>query len=124
MRTVAFTLALALSAAPLAAQDAEEERVDLAEDGETGDSAPMDWDEDSQAMAEFERQMSESFAMFSDLFKVDPLTPEQEARLPLAGEMALEIMPEGTFATVMEDTMGPMMGAIMGAVTADPRLRL
>lgn len=125
MRTrVSIALALALSAAPLAAQDVGGEEVDLAEEGETGDSAATAWDAEAEAMAAFEREMTESFAMFSDLFAVEPLTPDQQARLPLAGKMAIEIMPEGTFGAVMEQSMGPMMGAIMGAVTADPRIRL
>ncbi|NBC89146.1 MAG: DUF2059 domain-containing protein [Alphaproteobacteria bacterium] len=121
---MATALALALWAAPLAAQDAGGEEVDLAEGGETGDPSAMDRDAEAEAMAAFEREMTESFAMFSDLFEVEALTEDQEARLPLAGKMAIEIMPEGTFATVMEQSMGPMMGAIMGAVTADPRIRL
>jgi len=121
---MATALALALWAAPLAAQDSGGEEVDLAEGGETGDPSAMGRDAEAEAMAAFEREMTESFAMFSDLFEVEALTADQEARLPLAGKMAIEIMPEGTFATVMEQSMGPMMGAIMGAVTADPRIRL
>lgn len=121
---MATALALALWAAPLAAQDAGGKEVDLAEGDETGDPSAMDRDAEAEAMAAFEREMTESFAIFSDLFEVEALTADQEARLPLAGKMAVEIMPEGTFATVMEQSMGPMMGAIMGAVTADPRIRL
>lgn len=124
MKKTAIALALALSAAPLGAQDTGAEEVDLAEDGETGDMSPMEWDEDAEALAAFEREMAESFALFSELFPVEPLTPEQEARLPLAARMAGTIMPEGTFGKVMEESMAPMMGAIMNAVTADPRIRL
>ncbi|MEE4204740.1 MAG: DUF2059 domain-containing protein [Erythrobacter sp.] len=127
MKTFAAALVLALAGAggacgssPLAAEDSE--KVEPADEAEIG--SDFDWSPEGEAMAEFEREMTESFAIFSEVFKVEPLTPEQEARLPLAGEMAIRIMPEGTFAEVMDDMMAPMMNAVMGVITADPRIRL
>lgn len=115
--TAISAFALACSA-PLMAQE-EGGAAETAEE-----EAPEFLTEDEEAMAEFEREMADAFSLFGDLFKVDPLSPEQEALLPLAEQMANVIMPEGTFALVMQDTMKPMMDAMMSGIASDPRLRL
>lgn len=106
--------ALAL-AAPLAAQEAaevatEEEVIFLTEE-----------EEELQTL---EKEMTEAFSLFGTLFKAEPLTPEQEALLPLATQMAGTIMPEGSFGTAMRETIDPMMTMIMGTIDSDPRVRL
>ncbi len=86
---IAGIAALALGQ-PLAAQDAE-----------TGDDMA-----EISAMAD----------IFGDMFKAEPLTAEQEARLPQAETVVDKIFPPGSFAKMMEDTLEPMMDAITASV--------
>lgn len=79
--------ALALAPQPLAAQDAA-----------ATNAAQMD--EVMQAMA--------------GLFQAEPLTPEQEARLPAASALVAVMMPEGFYA----EMMGEMMDGMFGPMTA------
>ena len=100
----AITLsALALSsAAPVAAQS------------ETAEAA-------TAAQAEFDAIGS----LFGDMFgTADPLTPEQEARVPTAQAVVVKLFPEGTYARMMDETMAPMMDAMMGNLTGSPALSL
>ncbi|MCK0127033.1 DUF2059 domain-containing protein [Erythrobacter sp. F6033] len=92
--TLALT-AFALTPSPALAQD-EDEQVEMAEGDETGA------DELGQAMA-----------MLSGLFPVEPLTADQEARLPLAQNIIAKMIPEGTLGEMMEGMMGDMLGPIM-----------
>ena len=111
-------LSLAL-AAPLAAQDTLP-----AEQAEGASEEFTFLTEEEEELANFEKEMTAAFGMLGEIFKVEPLTPEQEARVPLGQEMARAIMPKGAFATAMNESMAPMMDMIMGSVTADPRIRL
>lgn len=53
--------------------------------------------------------------MFGAMFvEPEPLTADQEARLPAAQAVVGQIFPEGTYAKLMEETMGPMMDGIFG----------
>lgn len=52
--------------------------------------------------------------------KAQPLTAEQEARLPEAQLVVASIFPEGTYAKMMGDTMEPMMASITGAMVQMP----
>jgi len=118
-------LALGLSPA-LAAQEvtiAEEDQVDLVSaDAEAEEFIFLS--EEEQVLADLEASIGEAFAMLSAIFKVEPLTEEQEARVPLGAEMAGHIMPDGAFGVAMNETLQPMMTMIMGVVTDDPRIRL
>ena len=89
--------ALTLAAPPLAAQDAGEEAVDLASDGNPADSNGMD----------------EAMALFGAMFKAEPLTPEQEARLPQAQRVVGQLIPEGTLGEMMGSMFDKMLGPIM-----------
>lgn len=80
--------------------------------------------EEEEELQNLEKEMTAAFSVFGELFKAEPLTPEQEALLPLATEMARHIMPEGSFGTAMRDTIDPMMTMIMGKIDSDPRVRL
>ncbi len=131
--------AMSLSAAPLAAQDGVDEavsdaaeavvepvtseQVDLTSEGEPAEEF-LFLSEEEEELANFEQEINAAFGMLGDIFKVDPLTPEQEARLPLGKEMAGFMMPEGSFGTAMKETMEPMITMMMGTVTSDPRIRL
>ena len=107
-------LALALSAAPA-----------LAQDGDVASEEVFEFQTaEEEAAEEFEREMTEAFAIFGELFEADPLTEEQEARLPLAKRMTDKVFPTGSFKVIMEESMEPMMNAMMGAVTEDPRTEL
>lgn len=87
------TLALAT---PVMAQDAEMEAGD-AEISVEVLGAMLGEDEDFQA--------------FLELFKPKPLTPEQEARLPLAAQVVGAMIPDGTMGELMtsmfRDIVGP-----------------
>lgn len=98
--------ALSLLAAPVrvAAQDAVEppplqmfEQVPLAEDE---GNAPSD---DAQAMAALAGMMGAAM-------KVDPLTPEQQARLPQAEAIITRIMPTGAMAEMSQQMFGGFLG--------------
>lgn len=96
--------ALALAAPPLAAQEAAPEV----------DAATSEAEEMQQAMA-----------MLSGMFPAEPLTAEQEARLPQAQRIIAALIPEGTLGEMMggmfDKIMGPMMNmagpASIGTVT-------
>ncbi len=115
-----------VAASPVLAQSGEEEQVDVARDGEASAEEPdfTFLTEEEEEMAALEDEMEAAFSIFGELFKADPLTPQQEALLPLANQMTGYIMPEGTFGSMMKDTMEPMMSTIMGAALENPRMRI
>lgn len=80
----AAPLALAFGSAPLAAQATDDEARE-----------------------------AEVMAQLSTMFAVEPLTPEQEARLPLAAELVARVMPEGTLGEVMDTMFDGFLGPIM-----------
>lgn len=55
----------------------------------------------------------DDFAAIAAMFEVEPLTAEQEARLPLATQIVGRVLPEGAMMEVMgsmfERTLGPIM---------------
>jgi Uncharacterized protein conserved in bacteria (DUF2059) len=109
--------------AQIEADQAADEQVDLTSDGAPAEELVF-LTEEEEELANLEQEINDAFGVLSEIFKVEPLTPEQEARVPLGQEMARFIMPEGSFGTAMNDTMEPMMTMIMGTVTDDPRIRL
>lgn len=75
-------------------------------------SAQEDSAEDAQAMA----TLMEAFA-------AEPLTPEEEARLPLAETVVAKMLPPGSMKKVMDSTFGGLMGPFMDmAAAAGPNL--
>lgn len=99
----ATTCALALAfAAPAAAQD----------DGVA-------------SSAEVDREQAAIGALFGDLFgTADPLTPEQEAGLPMAQSVVLKLFPEGTYAKMMNETLAPMFDQMFTSMGMTPGLML
>lgn len=90
---LALATPLALLASPLAANDA---------------------DPDAEREAE-------AMAALSQMFVAEPLTPEQQARLPLAQALVEQIMPPGTMNEVMGGMFDNMLGPLMEmAATAGP----
>ena len=93
---IAFAGPLVLAAQPVAAQD----------EG-AGDAA-----------------MEDAFAVMAGMFEVEPLTPEQEARMPAARALIDRIMPEGTMAEVMAGTFDGLLGPMLAATSTDSASRL
>ncbi|TIX49240.1 DUF2059 domain-containing protein [Alteraurantiacibacter aquimixticola] len=58
-------------------------------------------------------EMQQLSAMFSQMFTAEPLTAEQEARLPLATELVVQVMPEGFYGRMMEDMLGGILDPLM-----------
>ena len=54
-------------------------------------------------------------AMANIFGKAEPLTAEQQARIPAAEHVVARIFPPGTYARMMNDTMKPMMDNVMGS---------
>lgn len=67
------------------------------------------------------RAMDAISAAFGD---VEPLTAEQESRVPAATLVVDKIFPTGTYAKMMEETMEPMMDSIMGSMLEMPAAEL
>ncbi|MDJ0979551.1 MAG: hypothetical protein QNI87_13570 [Erythrobacter sp.] len=88
--------------------------------------APLAAQEDSEPSAEeIEQELDAMGAMFGDMFgNAEPLTPEQEARVPLAQSVVLKVFPEGTYAKMMDETMKPMMDAVMANIAGSPGVLL
>lgn len=67
------------------------------------------YDETSAEAAELEAAM----AKLGEMFATEPLTAEQEARLPAASRIVALMIPEGTMGeimgTMLDDMLGPMM---------------
>ncbi len=115
-------LAAFVCAAPLAAQEAAPPPAPPT--APSADEEVVFLTEEEEELRAIEQDMAEAFSLFGTLFKADPLTPEQEALLPVATEMARRIMPEGSFRTAMRETIDPMMTVIIGNLDSNPRVRL
>lgn len=68
--------------------------------------------------AEDEAAMDAAFAALAENFEVEPLTAEQEARLPLAREIVAKLIPEGTLGELMGSMFDGMLGP-MAALSAN-----
>lgn len=51
-----------------------------------------------------------------EVFKAEPLLPEQQARLPQAEAVVGQLFPPGTYRKMMDQMMGPMMDGIMSQI--------
>lgn len=90
-------LSLAACSSPVLAQDEGEEFEELAAMGE----------------------------MFGDVFgTAEPLTPEQEARLPAAKALVARLFPEGSYAKLMQESMGPMFDGVLGGAILGSKFEL
>ena len=69
---------------------------------------PIFASEEDEVSEQIAAELMEEFAMFGELFAADPLTEEQESRLPAAKELARHLMPAGSFADSIQTTMEPM----------------
>ncbi len=76
------------------------------------------------AMAQDNDAEMEAFADLGAMFEVEPLTPEQEARLPRARAIMEKVLPEGTLADVMGDSFDGILGPMMEMANNDPSAAL
>nr|WP_298924789.1 hypothetical protein [uncultured Erythrobacter sp.] len=95
LSATAALAAFTLTPAPALAQDGDEQ-VSVAE----GEQAGAD-------------ELEQAMAMLSGMFPVEPLTADQETRLPLAEQIVAKMIPEGTLGEMMEGMMGDMLGPMM-----------
>ncbi len=104
---------------PSAAQGGDAEPADPApvEEGEE----PVFGTELEEAMGEIGDDWPDFTTLFGDAFAPQPLTAEQEARLPLAGRVVDRIFPQGTYARMMDTTLKPMMDGLLKAQLSAPR---
>jgi len=61
--------------------------------------------------------------MFKELFKAEPLTSAEEARLPAARQLADSLLPPGAYGKAIEESFAPMAGKIIAMVEADDTAR-
>ena len=60
------------------------------------------------------------FGAMSEMFEVEPLTPEQEARMPLARTLAAQVVPEGAMTEMMSGMFDGLLGPMMNGLASDP----
>lgn len=69
--------------------------------------------DDAEYQAGEQEEMAGVMAMLGSMFKAEPLTAEQQARLPLAQTIVGKIMPDGTMREMFDGMMGGMFGDLM-----------
>lgn len=57
--------------------------------------------------------------MFKEVFKAEPLTPAEEARLPAAQQLANSLIPPGSYGAALEGALAPMADKVMAMVEPD-----
>ncbi|MEM6826609.1 MAG: DUF2059 domain-containing protein [Pseudomonadota bacterium] len=91
-------------------------------------SAPIVAAQDEAASteeAELQKELDAVGDMFGDMFgTAEPLTADQEARVPMAQQVVLKLFPEGTYSKMMEETMAPMMDGLLGSIAGSPAVTL
>lgn len=97
-------IALLTVPAALAAQEAQAP-VELETAESDAETAPSSEEAELAAMTE----------MFSGLFTAEPLTPEQETRLPAAERLIAKIIPEGTLGEMMDKMFNGALGPLLAA---------
>lgn len=70
------------------------------------------------AMAQDNAVMGQ-LAALGAMFEVEPLTPEQQARLPLARQIVMKVLPDGAMMEVMGSTFDGVLGPIMEMANGD-----
>ncbi|WFL78785.1 hypothetical protein P7228_06910 [Altererythrobacter arenosus] len=75
----------------------------------------------TQPVAAQDEPDAEAFAALSEMFKVEPLTAEQQARLPQAQAIIERMIPEGAMGEMMGSMFDGIMTPIMEMATKAPR---
>ena len=76
---------------------------------------PVFAQDEAEYQAGEQEEMAGVMAMLGSMFKAEPLTAEQQARLPLAQTIVGKIMPDGTMREMFDGMMGGMFGELMTA---------
>ena len=95
---------------PAVAQDGAAEQAES--DGE-GEALPEDFDL-GQLIG----------GMFGELYAAEPLTPEQEARLPAATQAAAVALPDGLYGRIMRQAVDGLVGPLLGTLSAPSKADL
>ena len=76
-------------------------------------SAPLVAQDDQDDLAASQAELEQAIGAMAQMFPKEPLTPEQEARLPAAQRIVALMIPEGTMGDIMgkmiDDIVRPMM---------------
>lgn len=72
-------------------------------------------DDAPSAPASAEAELAAITEMFSGMFTAEPLTAEQEARLPAAQRLIAKVIPEGTMAEMMDTMFDGVLGSMLAA---------
>ncbi|MCP5395570.1 MAG: DUF2059 domain-containing protein [Sphingomonadaceae bacterium] len=72
------------------------------------------------AASPLDAQESMPPSLLGEAFKAEPLTAEEEARLPAAEQVVDRIFPPGTYRRMMDETMQPVMDQVMGGMLNVP----
>ena len=76
------------------------------------------------AQDEADAAAMEQFAAMGEMFDVEPLTSEQEARLPLAREIMQRVLPEGAMQEMLGSTFDGILGPLMIMAEGDTSVAL
>lgn len=101
--------ALALAPQPLAAQDMADDMAVTESEGESEEA------EDGAVTGD---PMADAMGMLGAMFAAEPLTAEQEARLPQATRIITRMIPEGTLGEMMGGMFDKLMNPMMAALDA------
>ena len=75
----------------------------------------------AQPVAAQDESEEDAFAAFAAMFTAEPLTEEQQARLPLAKEIVGKMIPEGTLGEMMGGMFDSIFDPIMEMATSNPK---
>ena len=75
----------------------------------------------AQPVAAQDESEEDAFAAFAEMFTAEPLTEEQQARLPLAKEIVGKMIPEGTLGEMMGGMFDSIFDPIMEMATSNPK---
>jgi hypothetical protein len=106
-----FSIALLITM-PAFAQDGSDEAAFAEEAGPEADA-------DSDALADLPPELAALATLFGT---AEPLTAEQEARLPTADRVAASLVPEGAFVKLIQTSAAPVIETMLGTL-ADNTLR-
>jgi hypothetical protein len=90
--------------------------VSLAAQDEVQDDAAI-----AEAVSAADSDLAAMQNMFNGLFTAEPLTSEQETRLPAAERLIAKIIPEGTMGEMIDSVMGGVLGSMMAATPEGAR---
>lgn len=79
-------------------------------------AAPLPALAQAEAASTQAQEMEQAMSVFSGMFPVEPLTAEQEARLPQATRIVARMIPEGALAEMMDSMFDQIMNPMMQGV--------